>query len=214
MIMKNLITLFACFFSFSLVAQMDTIYFDNPSFDGKPYRADGYSKNSLPVGIYDCGNGPSIPDIFPPLYEKNLIPEAPDHGKTYLGMVVRENNTRESVSQKLSKAILAGNCYTFSVSLAYSDDYLNQGDMQHGAQYNLSATLKIYGGEDYCDKIELLWSSPSKIENSWQRHTIEFLAGEDFTHITFEADYILPDFKANGNILVDNLSPIIEIECN
>lgn len=212
--MKSILTfLFTLSISF-LFAQLDTIHFANPSFEGKPHRGHGRTPESLPKGIYDCENGVSIPDILPGAFEKNLKPEAPDHGKTYLGMVTREDNTHESVSQKISKKIVAGSCYSFSVSLASSNDYLNSGDLQYGTQYNLPAILKIYGGDDYCEKIELLWTSPTNIRRWWQVHTVDFLAGEDYSHLTFEANYLLPDLILPGNILLDNLSPIFEKNCD
>ncbi|HJW29839.1 MAG TPA: hypothetical protein VJ508_11440, partial [Saprospiraceae bacterium] len=91
----------------------EVIKLDNPSFEDIP-RAGTFSTPAI-KGWFDCGqaNFPSEtpPDIHPvatPAWE--VSKEAYD-GATFLGMVTRDNDSWESLSQALSSPILGGTCY-------------------------------------------------------------------------------------------------------
>jgi hypothetical protein len=82
----------------------------NGSFEGVPHDAVN------PEGWKSCGND-SSPDILPGpwgVYQK------PTKGKTYLGLITRENNTWETIYQKMSTPFRKNRCYKFKVDQTYS----------------------------------------------------------------------------------------------
>lgn len=78
--------------------QEGTIQLTNPSFEDVPRHS------RVPRGWYDCGfPGESAPDTQPdPTFQVN---KAAADGETYLGLVVRDNDTWESISQKLTRPV-------------------------------------------------------------------------------------------------------------
>ncbi len=215
MIMKNLITLFACFFSFSLVAQMDTIYFDNPSFEGQPIEG-GRLNQTMPIGVIDCGfDGQTAPDIHPVVGGNFSVNKFPAEGKTYLGMVVRDNDTWEQVSVRPTKSLKVGKCYSFSIALARSEFYYSQSQRTNEpANFVTPCILRIWGGNDPCDKNELLGETTSIRNTNWLEYSFIFNPTERYSNIILEAYYgkytLLP---FNGNILLDDMSALIEVDC-
>ncbi|MFM9950104.1 MAG: hypothetical protein ACKV1O_19370, partial [Saprospiraceae bacterium] len=102
----------------SSFAQAQPIEFLNPSFE------DFARASHPPIHWYNCGfPGESPPDVQPDL-TFNVSKEA-YHGETYLGMVVRDNNTCEAVSQKLAQPMQIAQCYQLEIYLARSDTYLS-----------------------------------------------------------------------------------------
>ena len=127
--MKILLSLLLLVLVVNLNGQQDTIRLTNPSFEDSP-RKGGEHRGIL--GWYDCGiiNFPdeTPPDIHPDDFWGNTK-QASD-GRTYLGMVVRDNDSWESVSQKMSSSMVAGDCYSFSVELSQSSRYLSGSKLQ------------------------------------------------------------------------------------
>jgi hypothetical protein len=86
------------FITNALCSQRDTIRLTNPSFEDTPKRG-GESDQQI-SGWYDCGMlyfpQESPPDIHPNGFWGVNVPA--HDGKTYLGMVVRDNGTYEGVS--------------------------------------------------------------------------------------------------------------------
>ncbi|MCB0596260.1 MAG: OmpA family protein, partial [Phaeodactylibacter sp.] len=139
-----------------------------------------------------------------------------NHGSTYLGMVVRDNDTWEAVSQKLSRPLKRGQCYEFSIDLARSELYISLSRANNEqANYITPAKLRIWGGFGHCDKQFLLDESGMVGKYQWMKYNFKFEPIADFSYITLEAFYETPTlFPYNGNILVDNASPIQPIPCN
>lgn len=212
----NLIGASFLFFVSTLSAQDEPIYLINPSFEGTP--AEGTLDNSLPTGWYDCGfPGETIPDIHPvPNGGKFQVTKPPYDGNTYLGMVVRENDTWEMVSQRLSSPLKAGKCYEFSIHLCRSELYVSPSRVSgEYVNYTNPAKLRIWAGNGYCLKTELLAESSVIINTRWLEYNFRFEPKNDYTHIVFEAFYRTPTpFPYNGNILLDNASPIIPVPCD
>lgn len=209
----------------------DTIYLKNPSFEDQPRIGSAFSK---PITDWnDCGleNFPdeSPPDIFSARIRGWGVKIKPYDGKSYLSLVTRYSDTYESISQLLDKPIEAGKCYRITAYLALSEIYESGTERSPLIEFkdgNISGTRKanenfsnpvelfIWGGDNYCRKRKLLASSGAVSNNDWTLFTFEFTSKEIYTYITigafFKHGYTEP---YNGHVLVDNLSPIIEIEC-
>jgi len=187
----------------------DAIFLTNPSFED-------FARHSMqPQGWSDCGfAGESPPDTQPSGDFGVTFP--PTDGNTYLGMVVRDNETWESVSQRLSDPLLAGNCYEFSLHLARSRLYVSISRIK-GDQVNFSRPVKvrIYGGSRICSKDELLDETGMVTQASWMQYNFKFEPRSNYDYIVIEAFYETPVlFPYNGNVLIDNASTINPIPCD
>ena len=195
--------------------QHDTIRLANPSFEGK-VQMGGQDFTGI-HGWYDCGviNFPAEtpPDIHPNGYWENNLPASDKY--TYLGMVVRDNGTYESVSTRLDNPLKAGQCYKFSIHLARAERYVSVSRMtRETANYVTPVVLRIWGGRGFCNEQDLLAESAPVNNTSWQINTFEFRPESDIYSLTFSAYYKTPTlFPYNGNILVDGSSDIIRIPC-
>ncbi len=202
------ILLFLAFSSHQVMAQDQIIRLKNPSFEDIP-RA-GYP----PQSWTDCGfPGESPPDIQPGEFGAS---KAAYDGNTYMGLVVRDNDSWERVSQRLSKPIQADQCYSFSMFLARSNIYLSASQLTNTmVQYSTPCVLRIWGGDDRCSKNERLAESELVTSNDWRQFDFKFEPTQTHTYILFEVFYKTPTlFPYNGNILLDNASPITPISCD
>ncbi len=190
-------------------SQDTPITLTNPSFEDIPRHS------HVPRGWYDCGfPGESAPDTQPdPTFQ---VAKSAQHGETYLGMVVRDNDTWEAISQKLSRPFEKDKCYEFSIYLARSESYISVSRItEEQANYVTPAKVRIYGGFDYCDKQYLLGETKLVINTRWIEFNFKFEPIANYTHIVIEAFYNTPTlFPYNGNILVDNASDIKPIPCD
>lgn len=190
----------------------EVIYLTNSSFEDIPKHS------KTPRGWYDCGFLDESPPDVQPSGEFGVIKPAID-GDTYLGMVVRDNDTWEAVAQRLSSPMKKGQCYSFSIYLARSELYLSlsrkAGASNKEANYITPAKLRIYGGFDYCDKQYMLGETSLIINERWIEFNFKFEPIDDYTYIIFEAFYKTPTlFPYNGNLLIDKASAINPIPCN
>lgn len=204
--------------------QSQVIKLTNPSFEDVPHSGTtGYS----PKGWLDCGsvNFPTQtpPDIQPSFFGVQL---AAQNGNTYLGLVVRDDDTWEAVSQRLLSPMKAGNCYQISIYIARSENYISGRGNRHpntpdDSQYKLNTinhnqpvTLRIWGGNNYCDKKENFVVTDEINHTNWVKYTFKLEPKSRITHISFEAFYKTPIlFPYNGNLLIDNISDIVQIDC-
>ncbi len=210
---KYIITIMLTVFGVSLNAQdANVIELTNPSFEDFPRIS------KPPRGWYDCGfSNESPPDVHPVQDggEFRVMNEAQDK-ETYLGLVVRDNDTWESVAQRLTLPLKAGKCYTFSIYIARSITYESQSRVTgERANYATPARLRIWGGNGYCEKAQLLGETKEIINTRWLKREFKFEPKVDVYYITLEAFYKTPTlFPYNGNILLDNASSIRLIPCN
>lgn len=217
--MRLLIFICSLLCTMGISAQGDTINLTNPSFEDTP-RAGGNRIYGI-KGWYDCGliNFPdeTPPDIHPQDFWENTK-QASD-GKTYLGMVVRDNDSWESVSQRLKQPLMAGECYTFSLELSQSKRYLSasrlNGPNSKPVNYTTPIVLRIWGGSGYCNTKELLGESAPVNHSEWKTYSFKFQPTFNHRYVTFEAFYKVPVlFPYNGHILVDNCAALIRVDCN
>lgn len=223
--MRNVLMIIICFCAMGMNAQFDTISLSNPSFEDYP-RKGSYYTNAMEAqrnnikGWYDCGiinfRSETAPDIHPSDFWSNT--KQPSHGKTYLGMVTRDNDSWESVSQEMSGTLKAGECYSFSVELSKSERYLSgsrlNGSDKPNFNYTTPIVFRVWGGYGHCGTAELLAESIPVNNSKWETYTFKLSPKANYKYITFEAFYKVPVlFPYNGHVLVDNCSKIIQINC-
>jgi len=200
-----------------LTAQDDgSIAIKNGSFEDSP-RQGGDNVLSL-RGWFDCGRvdfpDQTPPDVHPKEFWGNTAP--PAHGKTYLGMVVREDETWESVAQRLDSAMVVGQCYSLSIELCRSDKYLSATSLSRDVKKSFTRpiVLRVWGGSGYCNQRQLLSESLPIDHTDWKTYEFNFEAMFPNRYITVEAFYNTPTLHPyNGHLLIDNLSDINIIPC-
>ena len=208
-----LVQLFTFFLS-PLMAQDTVIVLKDPGFEETP-KLGGQTLEIIKEWT-DCGKikfpNETPPDIHPNGYWGNNIP--PHQGKTYLGMVVRDNGSNESESQKCSSDLLKSHKYEMSVHLAQSPNLIS-GSRSYGVVVNFTTptVLQVWGGTNNCDEVELLYESPPIDHNEWKTYTFWFRPKSNISTLTFSAYYKRNTIVAyNGHILLDTVSDIIQIE--
>ncbi|THH40666.1 OmpA family protein [Neolewinella litorea] len=196
----------------ALAAQSDgTIFLTNPSFEDMPRVA------AAPRGWTDCGfPGESAVDIQPDPMRLFKVDKPAQDGYTYLGMVTRDNDTYERISQRLSAPLKAGQCYEFNVRLARSERYLSKSRLtDNDENYDTPIKLRIRGGYDICDVGQVIGESPLVTSQTWREYRIKLKPEQDYTHIMLEAYYKTPIlFPYNGNVLLDNVQPLAPVACD
>lgn len=183
--------------------------FINPSFEDLPKCCEA------PTGWYNCGKAEeSPPDIQPGSFQ---VTKTPSHGETYLGLVVRDNETWEGVGQRLSQPLEQDECYEFTLDLCRAELYLSLSRTTgEEVNYATPAKIRIWGGMGYCDKREMLYETPLITTTRWLTYTMRVNPKKgSYTYLLIEAYFKTPTlFPYNGNILVDNASSIKKIDCN
>ncbi len=187
----------------------DTIELNNASFEDIPRCCDP------PRGWKDCGFPQETPPDVQPSGEFHVNRPA-HHGRTYLGMVARDNDTWEMVSQQLNAPLRGDQCYTFKLYLCRNDVYLSPLRRDQDSIYSFTSPIKlrIWGGHFYCDKEQMLAETDIVKHTDWREYTLEFKPTNDYEYILLEAFYKTPTlFPYRGNILIDHASPIIQTSC-
>ncbi len=192
----------------------EEIFLINPSFEDFP------KLSHTPANWYNCGfPGESQVDTHPVPSSEFKVDKTAIDGETYLGMVTRENETWEAVGQRLSQALIGGKTYSFSIHLARSTTYLsasrhqNISDVSKKMNFATPIKLRIWGGNIFCKKVELLAESSLVTDTSWLEFDFVLNPKDDLSYITFEAFYETPaPSPYNGNILLDGASSILELE--
>jgi len=188
----------------------DVIFLENPSFEDSPQDA------QAPVGWTSCGfEGETAVDVHPMKGGLYGVTRKPFDGLTYLGMVVRDNSTYEGVGQKLSSPLLPGQCYQFEINLCRSETYESFSRVT-GKEANFSkpSTFVVMGGKETCERSVFLAKSTPVGHIGWKKYKILFQPNDTVSFLILEAYYLSGDAPPyNGNLLADNASPIIRIDC-
>jgi len=191
------------------------IFLANPSFEGIPGAG-----IEIP-GWYNCGpGGESPPDLQPGFFE---VKTPARNGSTYLGLVVRQTGTWESVGQRLSQPLAINQCYEFSLDLRRDTSYESPvgKDKDKKVRFTTPTRIIIWGGNGYCAKGEPLYSSSVVIHPRWLTYNCRLSPKKgSWSHIIIEAYYGAQDpfnptlpLYTNGNILIDNATPIKQVVC-
>jgi len=190
------------------ILQAQTIRLNNPSFEDEP------AHSSTPQGWEDCGKPGETPPDTQPNAIFRVFTKA-QKGNTYLGLVTRDTDTWEAVGQLLQVPLTGGECYDFSVHLARSDSYLSRGRMDTvQKQFTQPIRLRIWGGNNYCDKREMLAETDAVGHTKWKKYDFKLKPRREYNFIMLEAFYMTPTLVAyNGNLLIDNCSVITIASC-
>lgn len=198
--------IFLLLFCFHALSAQDTpIALTNPSFEDVPQHS------KPPKGWFDCGPATETPpDVHPTgMFGVTAIPS---NGNTYLGMVVRNDDTWESVSQRLKQTLVKGQCYKMEIDLMRSSMYVSH-NRKTGKKENYTNPIKlrIWGGATACEKRELLTETSLVDNTDWKTYLLKFTpARGNYKYLIFEAFYKTPILiPYNGNILMDNCSAIV-----
>jgi hypothetical protein len=217
-------------------AQTGVIYLTNPSFEGSARLY------SLPKGWKDCGEElfpkETPPDIHPMVSELFSVQQKPAHKSSYLGLLFRDNGTWESISQRLVKPIKANQCYAFRVKMCQSEKYksglqesraaslktereraifriLTKITERKDINFTDPVVLRIWGGDEACDRKQLLAVSPLVKNKEWADYFFKIQPEADYQSLTlevFDGDKIVG--FPNGHVLLDDVSPLIPIDCD
>lgn len=195
-------------------AQGTVINLTNPSFEGSPGAG-----IEIP-GWVNCGpSHETPPDLQPGFFR---VMTAPRNGNTYLGLVVRQTGTWESVGQRLSQPLEANTCYEFSMDLRRDTSYVSP--LPGGGppvKFTTPARVIVWGGNGYCHKGEVLYQSAVIIHPRWLTYNCRLSPKNgNWSHIIIEAYYGSQDpfnptlpLHTNGNVLIDNCTPIKTVVC-
>jgi hypothetical protein len=183
----------------------EIIRLENPSFEN------ARKHSAVPNGWYNCGDPEaSPPDVQPGFFGCDTKPA---DGKSYLGLVARDNGTTEAVGQALSDTLKSGSKYVFHLYLARSRAYVSWSKT-FGREENFAAPLglKIWAGNDACHKGELLAETVTVEHALWLTYKFEFAPETgNWTHLMFEATFSRDrDAPYNGNILIDHCSTLVK----
>lgn len=208
--MRNTLIIFLLFASQILSAQEVHSYFKNFSFEDFPRPS--IAPRAWTTFLFENETPPDIHPSDPPTFE---VVTEPFHGSSYLGLVARANRTWESVTQPLEVPLEKQGCYSMSIYLCQSPNY-NSKTTWAGEEilnFNAPTVLRIWG--DYGrNKIELLAVTPPVNHLDWKKYTLVLSPTRAIESLILEAYYPLESEPVNGHILLDNLSPILEISCN
>ncbi len=194
--------------------------FKNPSFEETHRIRNVNSKNLELQALHwiNCGNpfesAPTLVthDSFSDDPKEFNIEHEPHEGVAYINMVVRDNKECECVSQRLDTFLLENEVYFFKLSAVMSEDLLSPWNgriSKRSSPYNKPAILSIYGGNDFGQQLELLTNTEAIENTDWEELIISFSPSQNYQYITFSLshkEYIFIPY--NGNMCIDNLSPI------
>lgn len=214
--------LFAVFMGSTLTGQ--DIILKNPSFEGRNDFG-RIGKRFVLDGWTDCGQyifkTETPPDVQP--VQQWGKKEKPLDGNTFVGMVIRENNSWESITQRLSNPMVPGHCYEFSIAIQASDTYMSQSAyrVQHyndkrAVPFTHPTVLRIWGSNNGCDQAQLLGESPPVSKQAWHRYTYTFKPTEAYKYLLLEAFYQtpVPNMQLyNGHIMIDAASNLKMVPC-
>ena len=178
----------------------------NPSFEDAPHHS------HTPKGWENCGfEGESPADVHPS--GEFGVDKSAAHGKTYLGMVVRDNDSWECVGQRLPQPLLVDTCYHLDFLACRSETYISLSRATNQqANYNIPAVIRIWGGYEDKEKdgFEMLAETASIAQTDWQEYQVTFTSTAAYDYLYLEAyfDQGRPN-PYNGNVLVDGLSGIV-----
>lgn len=181
----------------------ELLYLQNPSFE------DTARHSKVPGGWLDGGfPGETPPDIGPTRFFRANT--SASEGATHLVLITRDAGTWERVGNQLSQPLQAGQCYEWQIDLARSPVYLSRSRKSGlTINFNEPVVLRIWGGTQADEPLELLAVSPLISHEAWQRYTFTLRPAVNHPLLILEAMYRLgTSTPYAGNLLLDNASPL------
>ncbi|WP_235295887.1 hypothetical protein [Portibacter marinus] len=175
---------------FNAIALKAQITLNNPSFEDEPADA------TVPMGWFPCAKG-TTPDILPGFW--GVYSEASE-GQTFVGLITRFDGSYESIGQRFSERLDEETCYSFKIDLAQSLSY---------AGYNEPLKIRIWVSNRKCAKEQLVFESKFIEHSNWKTYDINFTPDFRAKYILIEAFYTEGEINRTGNILIDNITPLI-----
>ena len=106
---------------------------------------------------------------------------------------------------KLDFPLLANQKYKFSIAACRSAVYTSLGPT--APSYHKAVRLRIWGGNNFCGREELLAQSETVSNTDWKVLKFTILPEMDYEFIQLEAFYVEnTTIQYNGNILIDKAS--------
>ena len=210
--------IWAPFIVFSQNITGEIVAIENPSFENMAMAS------FTPSGWMDCGFPGESPVDIQPSGAWEVYQSAED-GRTYMGMVTRENGTWEAVGQKLSTPLKENNCYTFSVFLCRSNEYWSAVIPDSLADrttpvvlpeknFIQPVVLQLWAGIEPCQGLQLLGESPIIDHTDWRKYEYSCLLDINAEYLIVMAYYAQgTNMPYNGNLLVDHMSDFTPILC-
>ncbi len=161
----------------------------NGGFEDQPSDA------TVPKAWLPCEEN-TTPDILPGFWGE--YGDA-SQGRTYVGLITRADGSFESIGQKLSKSLTAGDCYEFKIDLSRGALY---------AGFNKPLKLRVWLGTTICEMEQMAFLSNEVKHTTWKTYLVQFKSKKNYQYIRIEAHYQDSDFTYKGNILLDNMSAI------
>ena len=192
--------------SLNVTAQDAGIFIQNKSFEGKPQAA------VLPPYWTDGGFVQQSPSDTQPGFFGVDLP--PSEGESYVGMVTREDGTWECIYQQLLSPMEKNKCYRFSIDIAFFPYYRRRSaDSIPQAGYNRPVEFRIWGSNNLSQREDLLAISSPIDHANWRKYTFDINPDDKYNHLVFEAYYTDDQLNYVGNLLLDNMSDLQEIDC-
>lgn len=151
------------------------------------------------------------PDVQPGCFD---VSTAASHGSLYLSMVVRENGSCEKLGQPLEQWLERDSTYAFSITLARSAVFRAMSKTSNmDAYFTQACALQVIGFNEKTKSTEVLAETVPVYHTEWRDYILELKPKKDRYHYLQIKAIHDPESTSpyNGNILVDNLSPIIQI---
>lgn len=188
-----------------LTAQ-EIIHLENPSFEDFPRHS------HVPIHWNNEGFKGESPADTQPNGSFGVTAPATD-GQTYVGMVVRDNETWECVGQRLEHPLRAYTCYLWSVALMRSPEYISVSRITKlKANFNKPCVLRVWGGKTKGKGMELLNETEPVDHEAWEEYKLLLEPSDTYDYIYLEAYYYYGGDEVspyNGNLMVDHCSPIV-----
>lgn len=188
--MNKLKLIFLLLSAFLFTPLSSQITLNNPSFEDEPSDA------TVPMGWLPCAPN-TTPDILPGFW--GVYSEASE-GETFLGLITRFDGSYESIGQRFSERLESEKCYSFKIDLAQSLSY---------AGYNEPLKIRIWVSNQKCKKEELIFESPFIEHADWRTYDVDFTPQIRAKYILIEAFYTEGEIRRTGNVLMDNITPLI-----
>jgi len=190
--------------------------FENPSPDFEDPRKPMYGRAPKGWVAYGSGSHNELENSPDPQPGNFLVSLPAANGTHYLGMVTRDKESNESISQRLRLPLIAGKCYTFNIKAYLSAELESISRMTDDTvKYNQPIKLRFWGGAIPGHRGELLAESSPIRNNNWKQYNFRFEPVDNHVFFTIEAYYVTPvPVPYNGNVMIDDASNIKLIPCS